>query len=114
MTLHDKEQVAKRLENLVHLDTQGFSLGVDLTVAEVHRLTGGGKLDFGGSEFEAAETEKVTPEKADPEDDYGWWHLEAGTYLVRYNEHLKLAEGELGLVSPHTRLLQAGRVARGV
>ena len=108
MTLRDKEQVAERLEGLLHLDTQGFPLGVDLTVAEVHRITGGGKLDFGGSEFETARTEKLTPEKADPEDDYGWWHLEAGTYLICYNERLTLTEGELALILPHERLLQAG------
>ena len=108
MTLHDKKQVAEKLSGLLHLDTQGFPLGVDLTVAEVHRLTGGGKLDFGGSEFAAAETEKLAPEKVDAEDDYGWWHLEAGMYLIRYNERLTLAEGELGLVLPHERLLRAG------
>ena len=108
MTLHDKEQVAEKLEGLLHLDTQGFSLGVDLTIAEVHRLTGGGKLDFGGSEFAASEPEKLTPEKADAEDDYGWWHLAAGAYLIRYNERVTLGENELALVLPHERLLQAG------
>ena len=108
MTLYDQEQVTQRLEGVLHLDTQGFPLGMDLTVAEVHRLTEGGKLDFGGSEFAAAKTQEVSPEKADPEDDYGWWHLDAGTYLLRYNESLKLKEGELALVSPHPRLLQAG------
>ncbi len=108
MTIHSKDQVAAKLEGLLHLDTQGFSLGIDLSVAEVHRLTGGGKLDFGGSEFEAAKSDALSPEKADPEDDYGWWHLNAGTYLIRYNERLTLEEGELALVTPHPRLLQAG------
>ena len=108
VTLYDQAQVAERLEGLLHEDTQGFSLGMDLTVAEVQRLTSGSRLDFGGSEFEAAQTETLTPEKADPKDDYGWWHLSAGSYLVRYNEKLSLKEGELALVTPHTRLLQAG------
>ena len=108
VTLYDQAQVAERLEGLLHEDTQGFSLGMDLTVAEVQRLTGGGRLDFGGSEFEAAQAETLTPEKADPEDDYGWWHLSAGSYLVCYNERINLKEGELALISPHTRLLQAG------
>ncbi len=77
-------------------------------MAEVHRLSGPGALDFGGSEFEEAPHEQVAPEKASPDDDYGWWNLGAGAYLLRYNETADLGDDHLAFVFPHERLLQAG------
>ena len=108
MTTDETERVADRTTDILHLDTQEFAFGVDLTVAEVHRLTGPGSLDFGGSEFAAAPTEPVEPVKRDPGDDYGWWTLDGGTYRVVYNEGVDLDEDEFGLVLPHPRMLQAG------
>jgi hypothetical protein len=32
-------------------------------------------------------------EKRDPDDDYEWWHLEPGQYLIEYNESLR--DGDL-------------------
>ena len=108
MSFADKEHVAERTTDLLHLDTQGFPFGVDLTVAEVHRLVGRGSLDFGGSEFAEAPTEKIEPVKRDADDDYGWWALEQGTYLVRYNEGIDLEDDEVALIQPHPRLMRAG------
>jgi deoxycytidine triphosphate deaminase len=104
----DAEATAERTEGLIHLDTQRADRGLDLTVDEVQGLTGSGALDFGGSEFEAAPREPVEPKLAHPEDDYGWWELGAGTYLIRYNEALALEEDETALVFPLDRLRQAG------
>lgn len=102
----DAQTTADKLDGLVHLDTQAAPHGVDLTVTAVFRLTGAGSLDFGGSEFEEAARERLEPEKAQPDDDYGWWELRAGTYVVRYNE--SVSEAGVLLVTPHRRLLQAG------
>lgn len=108
MRLLTGEKSAAYLEGIVHLDTQAAERGLDLTVAEVHRLTGPGALDFGGSEFEEAPLEKIASEKADPDDDYGWWTLDAGTYLIHYNEAAAPDEGCVALVFPQERLLKAG------
>lgn len=108
MRILDADAAAGQLDGLVHLDTQRAAAGLDLTVGRISRVTGPGALDFGGSEFAPAGRKLLTPELADPDDDYGWWELEAGTYVVRFNEALALEEGQLGVVHPLPRLQQAG------
>lgn len=108
MRILDADATSRRLGGLVHLDTQRAAAGLDLTVDEVARLTGPGALDFGGSEFQPADLATLDPEPASPDDDYGWWELEAGTYAIRYNEALELDAGQLGVIHPLPRLQRAG------
>lgn len=108
MRILDPDAAAEHVAGLVHLDTQRARTGLDLTVGRIARLRGAGALDFGGSEFEAADTEIVEPELASPDDDYGWWELAPGSYLARYNENPDLPEGRLGLVTALPRLQRAG------
>ncbi len=102
------DDVADHLDGLVHLDTQRAPDGVDLTVDAVFRTMGHGQLDFGGSEFESAPREKLSPVLDDPDDDYAWWTLEEGAYVIRYNESLALGEGRRATVAPLQRTLHAG------
>lgn len=104
----DLEETGSQVDGLVHLDTQKAAVGLDLTVGSVYRLTGPGSLDFGGSELEAAQKQEMEPELRHQDDDYGWWELDAGTYLVRYNESLSLDSGRWAYLLPHERLLMAG------
>lgn len=108
MHLLSGDETRAHLDGLVHLETQRADYGLDLTAGTVYRATGGGQLDFGGSEFKSAPREQIDPERADPDDDYGWWTLEAGTYIVRYNETPALNADHWAQVTPHPRLLQAG------
>ncbi len=96
------------LDGIIHWDTQEAPGGADLTVGQVFRLTGPGQLDFGGSEFAAASREQMRPRKMQPQDDYGWWRLDAGSYIVRYNEQLNLGEQQVAHITPLNRLVQAG------
>lgn len=100
--------LAEQLDGIVHLDTQRAPEGIDLTVDTVYRTTGHGQLDFGGGEFEQAPHEPLTPVLDDPDDEYGWWMLEQGAYVIRYNESLTLEEGQQAIVYPLERTLQAG------
>ena len=102
------DALAQQLDNLVHLDTQRAPSGIDLTVGAVFRTTGHGQLDFGGGEFQATPREPLDPVLDDPEDDYGWWTLEEGAYLIQYNESLSLEDGQQAVVSPLERTLHAG------
>lgn len=102
------DTLAQQLDGLVHLDTQRAADGIDLTVNAVHRTTGAGQLDFGGGEFATVSQDPMTPALDDPEDDYGWWVLESGAYIVEYNESLTLTEGQRARVSPLERTLLAG------
>lgn len=102
------DQLARQIDGLVHLDTQRAPNGLDLTVDTIYRTTGHGQLDFGGSEFEAPPREPLNPVLDDPDDDYAWWTLEEGAYVVEYNESLTLEEAQQARVSPLERTLQAG------
>jgi hypothetical protein len=100
--------VAEQLDGLVHLDTQRADTGIDLTVDAVYRTTGHGQLDFGGSEFQEATRETLTPVLDDPDDDYAWWTLEEGAYVVAFNESLRLGDGQSAVLRPLERTILAG------
>lgn len=102
------EEVSKMLDGIVHEETQRHDYETDLTAGAVYRITGPGAVDFGGSEHEPAPRAEVTPEKASPGDDYGWWALVPGTYVVRFNEVPMLSANHIAYVQPHERLLDAG------
>ena len=109
MHLLSADETRSSLDGLVHFDTQSSAAsGLDLTAAEVFALTSPGQIDFGGSEARPAERRRIEPEKEAPDDDYGWWDLEEGTYIVRYNEAAALQPGQVALVVPHERLLVTG------
>lgn len=94
------------VENIVHEETQSTDEGFDLTVAAVHEIVEPGRVDFGGGELEAAETTPHESAKRDPDDDYEWWTLREGQYLVEYNESLT---GEATVtIQPRTELLERG------
>lgn len=77
---------AEYLDGVVHEPTQAEGRGFDLTVTEIFEITGPGRIDFGGGELAAAETVPHERQYRDPDDEYAWWHLDPGTYLVEYNE----------------------------
>lgn len=101
------KEIETALEDVVHADTQRHEDGFDLTVAHIHELREPGRIDFGGGELEPARTERVATAKRDPDDDYGWWTLEPGTYLVEYNEFLT-AEHQRLFLQPRDALLAQG------
>jgi deoxycytidine triphosphate deaminase len=106
--MYSADALAQQLDGLVHLDTQRASNGLDLTVDTVFRTTGHGQLDFGGGEFQAAPRERIEPVLDDPEDDYGWWTLEKGAYVIQYNESPTLEGAQQAVVTPLERTLHAG------
>jgi len=83
-------ELGQFVEDTVHEPTQTDGPGFDLTVAEVFEIDTPGRIDFGGGELEDAEM--TSPERTlrNPDDDYEWWHLDSGQYLLEYNESLSL------------------------
>lgn len=82
-------QLADRIEGIVHEPTQVREDGrVDLTVANVHRIASPGRVDFGGGELDTAETEPIETALRNADDDYEWWHLGPGQYVIEHNERL--------------------------
>lgn len=80
--------IVDRLDGIVHEDTQVHDFGVDLTASTIYRIDAPGRVDFGGGELQAARIDPVETSLRDSEDDYGWWHLDGGTYLLEHNERL--------------------------
>jgi len=101
-------QIGEAVAGLVHEPTQSRDHGLDLTVAAIEEVTVPGRVDFGGGELDPAETEPVETQLRDPDDDYAWWTLDQGAYVVRYNESLTLRSGQRAEISPLERTLLAG------
>lgn len=95
------------VDGIVHEPTQTQGVGLDLTVADVRRIETPGRLDFGGDELEAPGTAPVETERRDPDDEYGWWNLDGGQYLIEYNETLAAAEATF-VLQPRTELIERG------
>jgi hypothetical protein len=102
------DEIVEKLDGVVHDKTQVGPFWVDLTVAEIHRYTKRGCLDFGGSEQQAAASKALHPRKKRGDDNYGWWELHQGVYRIVYNETVGEVSGSLIQLSPHPRLLEAG------
>lgn len=96
------------VQEYIDLETQVQPNGFDMTAAEIHRYKGKGKLDFSNSEREIPETEKVEPEKKNPDDEYGWWDLKPGVYKVVMNEKVDIPNHVTALAFPRSSLLRMG------
>jgi len=82
------EAITEALSGIVHEETQVHGRGVDLTLAEVYDVDFPGRVDFGGGELEAADCSPHERVWRDADDDYQWWHLDGGQYLIEHNESL--------------------------
>lgn len=108
MILLQSDELHNHAKGIIHKETQNHTFSLDLTVNKIQRFMEGGALDFGGSEFKAAVSKTLDPEKRNPDDDYGWWELDQGTYRAEFNESLQHREDTLTILSPHEHAHQAG------
>ena len=113
MTLFKEDQLANYVVSFIHRDTQQQKHKIDLTIDEVHTFIGPGSLDFGGSEFEPANRQLISPQKKDQSDDYGWWMLPKGSYRLRMNEKIKPGNSNsiIGILVPHEHAQLAGIIS---
>jgi len=102
------QPLVEAVSGIVHEPTQTEGLGVDLTLAAVHRVSGPGRVDFGGGELEAAALDPVATRLRDPADDYEWWDLDAGQYLLSYNEALEVAADRRPVLQTRDEVLARG------
>jgi hypothetical protein len=107
MASETRAPAAEVVEDVLHEDTQFVGETVHLTVDVVERIVEPGRVDFGGGELEEARTQEVPAAKRNPDDDYGWWTLEPGTYRVTYNESLR-ARDEPVRLETRPALLERG------
>ncbi len=107
MQLMSGNDIKTHIKNLIHEETQTGDFCVDLTIKHINHLTGKGAVDFGGSEHIIRPRKELPPLKKEAEDEYGWWHLTGGTYLIQFNESLDLGD-LVGTIAPHSRLMNSG------
>ena len=96
------------IENYIDCNTQLTPNGFDLTAAEVFAFTSPGSIDFSNSERVIPQGEKITSQKKDPQDRFGWWHLSPGVYKVRTNEKINMPSTLTALAFSRTSLLRMG------
>ncbi|MFB6068840.1 MAG: dCTP deaminase [Halobacterium sp.] len=76
------------VDGLVHEPTQTGPHGLDLTVANVYEVATPARVDFGGDELEPPRRSAVPTAPRTLRNDYEWYTLDAGQYLVEFNERL--------------------------
>jgi deoxycytidine triphosphate deaminase len=96
------------VDGIVHEPTQTEGRGVDLTVTEVYEVAEPGRVDFGGGELEVADLSPHDRHYRNEDDDYEWWDLAAGQYLLEYNESLALPEGTVAIVQTRDAVRERG------
>lgn len=96
------------ITKLIHAATQIQGYRTYLTVGKIAKLRGEAAFDFGGSEFADCDKELLEPQKRHPEDQYGWWTLTPGLYLVEYNEGLELPSGHAAVLMPWSQTAANG------
>ncbi|GAB4338347.1 MAG: hypothetical protein Kow0037_22260 [Calditrichia bacterium] len=96
------------IQNLISPNHQLGEDWVDLTLKAVFRVKAAARLDFSGKEFSKPACEPCLPVKQEPEDDYGWWELHEGYYLLKFNEVIPPAESVHLILQPHPHLLESG------
>jgi hypothetical protein len=108
MELLTGRQTAQRVKGILNEKFQVHGYWVDLTVRSISCLDPVGRLDFGGGEYAPAGVVPLAPRRLRPEDNYKWWELDRGCYIIAFNETLALAENEIALLEPDPRTLRTG------
>lgn len=111
MQMLSSGQIINHISNIIHEETQLHRHSIDLTVTDIKRPAKVAALDFGGSEFEPMGTETIRAVKRNPDDNYGWWSLQAGLYQAKFNELLSLSDDTAALLSLHSHASAGGIVS---
>jgi|SRR5271157_285061 len=102
------EEIVSSAEGFISAKKQQGEFSLDLTVNTISHINMGGALDFGGSEYQEASVSLLKPQKKTSDEPYGWWNLDTGDYLIRFNERIKIPAKGVIMILPHERLLAAG------
>lgn len=96
------------VSGLLHEPTQVHDGSVDLTVTEIYEIESPGRVDFGGGELDPPQVSPHDRIWRNEDDDYQWWELDAGLYLIDYNERLETPDPVV--IQPRVALLERGAI----
>ena len=108
MKIFKSDEIENTVLNLVYRGKQFHGRTIFLTLKQICMFSGRGCVDFGGSEYVEAEKEVLNPEKRRPEDKFGWWDLDSGTYHMEFNERFESDNDRLYIISSSRRILSNG------
>jgi hypothetical protein len=97
-------EIASPVQGVVHEETRTQGRGFDLTATTIYEVLEPGNVDFGGGELEDADLSPVEASYRNPSDDYQWWNLTEGQYLLQHNESLT-GDHTLAL-QPHSNVVE--------
>jgi deoxycytidine triphosphate deaminase len=101
-------EAAARLTGMISPKHQVHGYAVNLTARQIYSIEPTGQVDFGGTEYVAAQRMPVASLRRRPDDKYEWWDLSRGCYAMEFNEGLHLADDEFAILEPDERLLRSG------
>jgi len=99
--LAEMEEKHGLVSEYIDIETQLQPHGLDITVREVHRLQGAGRVDFNNSG-------RRIPESSPLAWSGEWLHLDGGAYKVLFNEVLNIPTNMAALGRPRSSLLRCG------
>ena len=108
---HEIEKLIKEkklISDYINLDVQLTPNGFDLTINSICTFDSAGALDFSNKERVLPSQKEIIPQKQKPDDKFGWWDLKAGSYKVRTNETVNLANDLAAICFSRTSLLRMG------
>ncbi len=92
------EAMERFVRPLISEKHQVSDRSIILTVKSICETTKPISLDFGGSEYKEAEMKCLTPKKKKKSDEYGWWKLKKGDYIVEFNETVELRPNQFAIL----------------
>jgi dUTP pyrophosphatase len=96
------------ISKYVDLHTQLTPNGFDLTAARMYAFAADGALDFSNKERLLPDCTELLAGKLKPDDAFGWWQLDQGTYKVVTNEIVDLPKDIIAMAYPRSSLLRMG------
>ena len=100
--LSGKEIIERKIVEGIIGEKQIQPAGIDLTVKEIYKIVGSGRVDFDNTERKIAEREKVEFNQE------GWTHLAPGVYMVILNEIVNIPKNCLAFAKPRSSITRNG------
>jgi dUTP pyrophosphatase len=102
MTIIIGSEAIGLVESMIDINTQTQMCGIELTLQKIERFISSGDLAFENNERKLPNTEQIIF------DESGWILLDAGSYLVTFNEIVNIPRNVAAMARARSSLLRCG------